>query len=98
MELANQLATSLDILVMIDTLGKTRNTQQQKRLITLVAKEKNIAGAFQLNGDVNGKHLLLIDDLYDSGATLCEAARTLARGQPASIVVLTLTKTIHSNL
>lgn len=98
MELANQLATSLDILVMIDTLGKTRNTQQQKRLITLVAKERNIAGAFQLNGDVNGKHLLLIDDLYDSGATLCEAARTLARGQPASIVVLTLTKTIHSNL
>jgi hypothetical protein len=36
MELANQLATSFDILVMIDTLGKTRNTQQQKRLITLV--------------------------------------------------------------
>lgn len=96
--LAQVLASSLDIPAMINTLGKTRTTRPQKELNSLVAKQRNVSGAFRLNVDVAGKHLLLVDDLYDSGATLCEAVRTLARGQPASIVVLTLTKTIHSNL
>ena len=39
----------------------------------------------------------LIDDLYDSGATLEEAAKVLSRGGAASLIVLTLTKTIHSD-
>jgi predicted amidophosphoribosyltransferase len=37
----------------------------------------------------------LIDDLYDSGATLEEVAKVLTRGGVSGIVVLTLTKTIH---
>jgi predicted amidophosphoribosyltransferase len=95
--LAERLASRLDIPAMINTLGKTRTTQPQKELNSLVAKQRNVSGAFHLKGDVTGLHLLLIDDLFDSGATLCEAARTLSQGHPASIVVLTLTKTIHSN-
>jgi predicted amidophosphoribosyltransferase len=96
--LAQLLASKLAIPAMTNTLGKTRSTQPQKELNSLVAKQRNVSGAFHLKGDVTGLHLLLIDDLFDSGATLCEAARTLSQGHPASIVVLTLTKTIHSNM
>ena len=96
--LAQVLASLMKITARSDILAKSRITRQQKELKSLAAKQNNIKGAFSLRGDVDGRHLLLVDDLFDSGATLSEAARTLSRGRPASIVVLTLTKTIHADL
>lgn len=97
-DLARALAGYLNIQVLNKGLIKVRSTRPQKELKSLAAKKANIAGAFKLASQVKGKHLLLIDDLYDSGATLTECACTLARGSPASIVVLTLTRTIHADL
>lgn len=96
-QLARALAGQLGIPVLTSTLLKTRQTRPQKELKSLAAKRANVAGAFALRADVAGKHVLLVDDLYDSGATLHEAARILSRGRPASIVILTLTKTIHAD-
>jgi ATP-dependent DNA helicase RecQ len=98
LHLARSLAARLGIPLRSDVLVKTRSTQPQKELKSLSAKQRNVASAFALRGKVSGQNLLLVDDLYDSGATLGEAARTLSRGMPASIVVLTLTKTIHADL
>ena len=42
-------------------------------------------------------HLLVVDDLFDSGATLEEITRVLAHAGAASVCVLTLTRTIHSD-
>ena len=96
-QLARALAGQLNIPVLTGALVKTRQTRPQKELKSLSAKRANVAGAFALRTSVAEKHLLLVDDLYDSGATLCEAACILSHGRPASIVVLTLTKTIHSD-
>jgi len=96
-QLARALAGQLNIPVLIGALAKTRQTRPQKELKSLSAKRANVTEAFALRANVAGKHLLLVDDLYDSGATLCEAARILSRDRPASIVVLTLTKTIHAD-
>lgn len=95
--LATALAAELKIPARLDILQKTRATGQQKEMVSLAKKQANVRGAFGLQGEVRGKHILLIDDLYDSGATLQEAARVLQRGGTATIVVLTLTKTIHSD-
>lgn len=95
--LAQSLAGQLSAPALAGTLVKTRVTQPQKEMTALAQKQANVAGAFALKGDVRGKQILLVDDLYDSGATLAEAARALARGGAASIVVLTLTKTIHAD-
>lgn len=78
-------------------LVKTRPTVPQKEMRTLAQKRANVAGAFAVQGDVRGKRLLLIDDLYDSGATLEEATRVLLQAGAARISVLTMTRTIHSN-
>jgi ATP-dependent DNA helicase RecQ len=94
--LAAALATGLKIPV-IHALAKTRATQQQKELMSLAQKQANVRGAFGLQVDVRGKHIVLVDDLYDSGATLQECARVLQSAGVASIVVLTLTKTIHAD-
>ncbi|HQU36045.1 MAG TPA: RecQ family ATP-dependent DNA helicase [Anaerolineales bacterium] len=77
---------------------KTRQTQPQKEMQTLPQKRDNVAGAFALNNDINGKRILLVDDLFDSGATLEEIARLLHKQGAANINILTLTRTIHSDL
>lgn len=76
---------------------KTRQTQPQKEMHTLPQKRDNVAGAFAASGDINGKRVLLVDDLFDSGATLDEIARVLRKHGAANINVLTLTRTIHSD-
>jgi ATP-dependent DNA helicase RecQ len=76
---------------------KTRQTQPQKEMHTLPQKRDNVAGAFAVNGDINGKQVLLVDDLFDSGATLEEITRFLRKQGAATINVLTLTRTIHAD-
>lgn len=95
--LAEALAVQLKVPVLENVLIKTRVTQPQKEMKSLAQKQANVAGAFALRGNIRGQHVILLDDLYDSGATLEEAARVLARGGAASLIVLTLTKTIHSD-
>ncbi len=95
--LAQALAARLNVPMLATVLIKTRMTRPQKEMKSLAQKRANVAGAFALKGSVRGQNVILIDDLYDSGATLEEAARVLARGDVGSLVVLTLTKTIHSD-
>lgn len=95
--LGEALGRRLGVPVLREGLVKTRVTRPQKELTSLAQKRANVAGAFALRADVRGKHVLVIDDLYDSGATLQEVARTVAGGRPASIIMLTLTKTIHAD-
>ena len=78
-------------------LIKTRATSPQKEMHTLAQKRANVAGAFAIQGDVRGKRLLVLDDLYDSGATLEEVSRVLRLAGAAGVGVLTMTRTIHSD-
>ena len=96
-QLAKSLAAQLKIPALINILIKTRATQPQKEMTSLAQKQANVAGAFAVRGSVHGQRVLLIDDLYDSGATLSEVARVLVRSGAAGLIVLTLTKTIHSD-
>ncbi len=77
-------------------LVKTRRTAPQKEMRTLAQKRANVARAFAVRGDVQGKRVLVLDDLYDSGATLAEVSRILRLAGAAGICVLTLTRTIHA--
>lgn len=95
--LAQALAAQLKVPLWANGLIKTRVTRPQKEMTSLAQKRANVAGAFALKGEVRGRCVILIDDLYDSGATLEEAAKVLSRGGVTDIVVLTLTKTIHSD-
>jgi len=79
-------------------LVKTRSTKPQKEMHTLSQKRDNVAGAFAIKGDITGKCILLVDDLFDSGTTLEEITRLLLKSSAASVNVLTLTRTIHSDL
>jgi competence protein ComFC len=94
--LADVLGTRLDQAV-CPVIVKTRTTAPQKEMRTLAQKQANVAGAFALQEQVRGKRLLVLDDLYDSGATLEEVTRVLCRGGAVRVYVLTLTRTIHAD-
>lgn len=76
---------------------KTRQTSPQKEMKTLAQKRANVAGAFALCGDIRAKRILLVDDLFDSGATLEEITQLLFKHGAARVNVLTLTRTIHAD-
>jgi len=76
---------------------KARQTQPQKEMGTLAQKRANVAGAFSMRGDVSQKRILLVDDLFDSGATLDEITKLLLKHGASRVNVLTLTRTIHSD-
>lgn len=57
-------------------LARTRFTTPQVGL-TAVERLKNVQDAFTTQADVVGKHLLLIDDVCTTGATMASAAEAL---------------------
>ena len=77
-------------------LEKSRKTEQQKQFQTLAQKKANVAGAFRLQTSIKGKRLLVVDDLFDSGATLEEITKLLKQAGADTVNVLTITRTIHS--
>ena len=95
--LAAALAQRLGVPVQTDWLVKTRETRPQKEMRTLIQKRRNVAGAFAVRGPVRGRRVLVVDDLYDSGATLEEVTRILQQAGVQAVLVVTLTRTIHSD-
>ena len=95
-QFCNKLSPALGLPVW-SVLTKTRPTKPQKEMRTLAQKRANVAGAFVATSEVRGRRVLVIDDLYDSGATLEEVFRTLAKAGASRVNVLTLTRTIHSD-
>lgn len=79
-------------------LVKTRKTRPQKELVNTTQKKLNVKNAFMIKdrGKIYRKTIILLDDLYDSGATLNECARVLRNSGAAKILVLALTRTVHS--
>jgi ComF family protein len=83
--LAKQLAKHLVAKNKIDSssLVRTRNTAPQ-RLLEREARQRNVANAFALQAtSFKGKHILLIDDVTTTGATLIAAAQPIYKAGAA---------------
>lgn len=77
-EIGKGLADFLEIPLVTNILLKTKATLPQIDLAEK-ARMENIKGAFSINdeGEIKGRKILLIDDVYTTGATLEECARIL---------------------
>ena len=80
-------------------LIKTRETEEQKVFQNSYSKRDNVKDAFTIDSEsVKGKTILLIDDIYDSGATLKEIGRTLTEKGAEWIVPIVIAKTVGGTL
>jgi len=93
--LGRQVSRAYSVQMDVFTLVRNRETAPQTQL-TEEERRKNVRGAFGLDPDksVKGKIVLLIDDVYTSGATLNECSRVLRRGGAKEVYALTLARAV----
>lgn len=77
----------------LDTLGRKRSTDSQSGL-TARQRRMNLRGAFSvaLPERICGRSVLLLDDIYTTGATARECAKTLLAAGATRVLVATLAR------
>lgn len=80
---------------MYDNLVRLRSTRPQVEL-SGQERAENVKGAFGLArpAEVSGKRVLIIDDVFTTGATMNECAKVLKEAGAASVTVYTLARTM----
>ena len=91
--LASELGRRIGVPVWSETLIRHVSTPSQIGL-GAVERRRNIRGAFRVGPrqSCEGKSLLLIDDVYTTGATALECARVLRRAGAARVDVYTVAR------
>lgn len=88
--LARALGAAVGKPVLADALWRTRETPTQIAL-TPEARLANVAGAFQARG-VEGNRVVLVDDVFTTGATLLAAAAALRHAGAAPVEAVTFAR------
>lgn len=73
-----------------DILEKIRDTKAQAKVRNRLERLRNLQGAYKIKSgvDMRGKNVILIDDVYTTGATLKEARRVLREAGARNIIAL----------
>jgi ComF family protein len=96
-ELARHLAVLSGKPFLASTLIRVKPTSRQVGL-SARARRQNVRGAFAIapgrDADILGKRVVLVDDVYTTGATVAAAARRLKKAGAADVTVLTFAMAI----
>jgi len=90
---SKQIANKLDILYSANTLIKVKNNKTQSSL-KLEDRVNNVKNAFEVKNEslVKNKKVILVDDIYTTGATLSECARILKEAGAETVLGLVIAK------
>ena len=71
-------------------LEKIKETPRQSRSESRQERISNLSGALEANPRVNGKYIILIDDVVTTGSTLSEARKTLLGSGSRDVFAFTI--------
>lgn len=94
--ISNTLGSLLNLPVLKNVLVRIKDTPPQARQKDKKERFRSLRGSFsvtQKSDDLRSKTVILVDDIYTSGATMKEAAKTLRRVGVKSIVGFVIAKT-----
>lgn len=99
--LAARLAKDARAVPCLDGLKRVRATPPQKNL-SVEARRRNVAGAFRANekrrAQIRGAHVIIVDDVLTTGATLSAAARCLTNAGAARVDALVLARVVKGGV
>jgi ComF family protein len=78
----------------VEQLLRRLGTSRRQRGLSQADRRRNVAGAFGLEAPAPGR-VLLVDDVYTTGATVNVAASALRKGGARRVVVVTFARTIR---
>ena len=92
--IAKPLAEHFNLSFLPKTLRRIRNTRPQSELKHLRDRRENVKGCFAVGEPeaIQGKTIILVDDVVTSGSTLYEAAWTLKAAGARKIIALVAAK------
>lgn len=97
--IAQYLSRDSKIPALLDVLIRTRATETQGHLKP-DQRKRNVRHAFEINDKVKSqihqKHLVLIDDVYTTGATVSECTKVLLKNGVASVNILTIARVVKA--
>ncbi|MCX6158309.1 MAG: RecQ family ATP-dependent DNA helicase [Ignavibacteriae bacterium] len=81
-------------------LIKHKKTKEQKMYENGYLKSENVKDSFEYRilKEIKGKKILLIDDIYDSGATIKEIGRYLTKEGALEVAPLVIAKTVGGDI
>ena len=75
--------------LLVEAVIKVKETESQESL-GKAERKTNLVGAYKVNADVQGKRVLVIDDVKTTGATLNECAKVLKKAGATAVYGLTV--------
>jgi ComF family protein len=93
--LAQRVSRKLNIPILEQVLRRIRYTKSQATL-NAAEREKNMQGAFGIFSEhlISDKKIIVVDDVFTTGATLKACARALLDSGAAAVLSLTAAKTL----
>ena len=93
--LAAYLSNAVGVPYSTGLLYKNRFTSEQKKLRDPKERRRNIRGSFSCDPMVNGLRIVLIDDVFTTGATVYECAKTLKQAGAYKVYLSAVTSPGH---
>lgn len=93
-KLISQFIANRFNLPLINDLKRIKNNKPQVKIKGLEKRTENISGCFKIENPklIKGKNIILVDDVFTSGATMNEAVKVLKSAGAKKIIALVLAR------
>lgn len=92
--LASEIANSLKVPMLRSAIRKAKQIPELKNVYDPEERKRLLKGAFEANAEaINGQRILLVDDLYRSGATMNAITELLLASGASEVYAFALTQT-----